>query len=100
MDEKPADSARVQRFVIPPMIVTRNWFSVNNERARPFTITIQQSKHQDPFAGHAAREAIDVPSKLITRLRCTFVVFKKRSGITVELTRRRESKHPSPHEAS
>src|SRR6266849_4025277 len=28
------------------------------------------------------------------------MVFKKRSGITVELTRRRESKHPPPHQAS
>src|SRR5436190_17875265 len=26
--------------------------------------------------------------------------FKKRRGLTVELTRRRESKHPSPHESS
>jgi hypothetical protein len=33
MDEKPADSARVQRFVSPPLIVTRNP-SVDNERAR------------------------------------------------------------------
>src|SRR5438876_7106393 len=30
----------------------------------------------------------------------TFTLFESKSNLTVELTRRRESKHPSPHQAS
>src|SRR5438876_10633804 len=46
-----------------------------------------------------ARNPVDIPFNCITTLRCCVTVLK-RSGITVELTRRRESKHPLPHQAS
>src|SRR5438876_5596418 len=44
-----------------------------------------------------ARNPVDIPFNCITTLRCCVTVLK-RSGITVELTRRRESKHPRSEE--
>ena len=70
----PLIRAPVQRFVIPPQIVMRNPFSVNNERARRAQVAFNHRSSETPFSigpSGAVRDANDVPSKSITWLRCT-----------------------------
>src|SRR5207253_7448666 len=82
---------------MPPCIVAGFTHITSARRVRECDST---SKDQNiPYPIARARTRLDVPSNCITTLRCCVPVLK-RSGITVELTRRRESKHHPQHQAS
>ncbi|HBB96927.1 MAG TPA: hypothetical protein DC054_16235, partial [Blastocatellia bacterium] len=54
VDDKPAGSARVQRFVIPPSIVTRNGFSVTRNGSARRSLTTTRVNYEEAARAHHA----------------------------------------------
>jgi len=89
VDDKRADSARVQRFVMSRPSVTRRTIQPGPERA-----TTQPYFQVARYLSRAMAATATTSSNIARSL-----FFKKRRGITAELTRRREFIQASPDQS-